>query len=58
MQLSISEPDYLTPLLNLADDTIYSYEGRFAEVDRVLAKNTGTLTIRALLDNPNDLLSH
>ena len=42
--------------LNLADDTVYPYDGRFAEVDRSLEANTGTLTFRALFDNPDNIL--
>ena len=42
--------------LNLADDTVYPYDGRFAEVDRSLEANTGTLTLRALFDNPDNIL--
>ena len=42
--------------LNLADDTVYPYDGRFAEVDRSLEANTGTLTFRTLFDNPDNIL--
>ena len=42
--------------LNLADDTVYPYDGRFAEVDSSLEANTGTLTLRALFDNPDNIL--
>ena len=42
--------------LTLADDTDYPYDGRFAEVDRSLDSNTGTLTFRALFDNPDNIL--
>lgn len=42
--------------LTLADGTIYPYDGHFAEADRELADNTGTLTLRTLFDNPDNLL--
>ena len=42
--------------LTLADGTIYPYDGRFAEADRALTDNTGTLTLRTLFDNPDNLL--
>ena len=42
--------------LILADDKIYPYEGRFAEADRALTDSTGTLVLRTLFDNPDNLL--
>ena len=42
--------------LTLADGKIYPYDGRFAEADRSLTSGTGTLTIRTLFDNPDNIL--
>ena len=42
--------------LTLADGSTYTHTGHFAEVDRSLAQSTGTLTIRALFDNPQHIL--
>lgn len=42
--------------LTLSDGSTYPLEGRIAEADRALATQTGTLTIKALFDNPNGLL--
>ena len=42
--------------LRLADGTSYPYEGQFAEYDRTLGNETGTLTIRTLFKNPEQLL--
>lgn len=51
-----SQPSRPIITLTLADDTVYPYDGRFAEVDRSLEANTGTLTLRALFDNPDNIL--
>ena len=42
--------------LMLADGSKYPYQGKFAEYDRTLGNETGTLTIRTLFKNPNGLL--
>ena len=42
--------------LTLADGSTYTHTGHFAEIDRSLAQSTGTLTIRALFDNPQHIL--
>ena len=42
--------------LKLADGSSYPYLGRFAEYDRTLGNETGTLTIRTLFKNPDQLL--
>lgn len=42
--------------LTLADGSSYPYQGQFAEYDRTLGNETGTLTIRTLFKNPNGLL--
>lgn len=42
--------------LTLADGSSYPYEGEFAEYDRTLGNETGTLTIRTLFRNPEQLL--
>ena len=68
----MAEPEYLklantavdrgqaAPLENLSivlsDGTTYDLPGRIAEVNRALTANTGTLTIKALFDNPNRVL--
>ena len=53
---SSHQGNLLTISLSLADGTIYPYDGRFAEADRALTDNTGTLTMRTLFANPNNLL--
>ncbi len=71
-QFSISESDYLkfmslrqnqtgkagnlTVSLTLSDGSQYPIDGRIVETDRALADQTGTLTMKALFDNPNGLL--
>ena len=42
--------------LTLSDGTVYPLDGRIVQSDRALAQNTGTLTVKALFDNPNGLL--
>lgn len=42
--------------LTLADGSKYPYPGEFAEYDRTLGNETGTLTIRTLFQNPDGLL--
>lgn len=69
-QFSISESDYLKFMNNaqngmggaakvnitLSDGTEYPIAGQIVQSDRALAENTGTLTVKALFDNPNGLL--
>lgn len=72
VEFSIAEPEYLklanaavergeaAPLENLsivlADGSTYQLPGRITEVNRALSNNTGTLTVKALFDNPNRVL--
>ena len=42
--------------LTLSDGTEYPLTGVIAESDRALSDNTGTLTLKALFDNPNGVL--
>ena len=42
--------------LTLADGSSYPYYGEFAEYDRTLGNETGTLTIRTIFKNPDSLL--
>lgn len=42
--------------LTLSDGTVYKYKGTVEQVDRALSSNTGTLTIKAVFDNPDGLL--
>ena len=70
-QFSISETDFLKfsnvqnmqrgdsrihVSLTLSDGSVYPYEGFIAESDRALGDSTGTLTVKALFDNPNGAL--
>ncbi len=70
-QFSISESDYLkfsnyasqngngispTVSITLSDGTQYPVEGKIVQMDRALSSNTGTLTVKALFDNPDGLL--
>lgn len=69
-QFSISETDYLkfmnrtssttggagTVSITLSDGTEYPLTGQIVQSDRALADNTGTLTVKALFDNPEGLL--
>jgi len=43
-------------MLTLADGSRYPYLGEFAEYDRTLGNETGTLTIRTIFKNPDGLL--
>ena len=69
VQFAVSEQEYLRLSrqeenpnahfrisLTLADGSRYPYRGEFAEYDRTLGKETGTLTIRTIFSNPNSLL--
>ncbi len=51
-----SHPPQFTISLTLADGSIYPYKGEFAEYDRTLGKETGTLIIRTIFKNPDSLL--
>lgn len=42
--------------LTLADGSSYPYNGRFAEYDRTMGNETGSLTIRTIFNNPQGLL--
>ena len=42
--------------LTLADGSSYPYNGEFAEYDRTMGNETGTLTIRTIFKNPDGLL--
>ena len=50
-----AQPDFKISL-TLADGSIYPYQGEFAEFDRTLGNETGTLTIRTIFKNPEGLL--
>lgn len=70
VKFSMAEPEYLklsaaqsengAALDNLnivlSDGTQYELKGRVAEVNRGISDNTGTLTIKALFDNPKRFL--
>ena len=72
VQFSISETDYLKVMnlqnmskgtshpmdvsITLSDGTVYPLTGRIAEADRALTDKTGSLTIKAIFDNPQHLL--
>ena len=69
VQFAVSEQEYLRLSrkeedpnahfrisLTLADGSRYPYRGEFAEYDRTLGKETGTLTIRTIFRNPDALL--
>ena len=48
--------DGATVSITLSDGTQYPLDGRIVESDRALTQNTGTLTVKALFDNPDGLL--
>ena len=50
-----AEPDWKITL-TLADGSSYPYPGHFAEFDRTLGSETGTLTVRTIFQNPQTLL--
>lgn len=50
-----AQPDFKISL-TLADGSSYPYQGEFAEFDRTLGNETGTLTIRTIFKNPDGLL--
>jgi membrane fusion protein (multidrug efflux system) len=70
VRFSVSESDYLDMLkgntdngtqlrditLTLADGSEYPYRGYVDQVDRSVSDTTGTLTLKAVFDNPNNLL--
>ena len=69
VQFAVSEQEYLRLSrqeenpnahfrisLTLADGSSYPYYGEFAEYDRTMGNETGTLTIRTLFKNPEALL--
>ena len=49
------DPDFKISL-TLADGSSYPYYGEFAEYDRTMGNETGTLTIRTIFRNPDGLL--
>ena len=70
-QFNVSETDYLEYMnavmqsgeqtrpivtITLSDGTQYPLEGELVESDRSLSQNTGTLTMKAIFDNPNGAL--
>ena len=70
-QFNVSETDYLSYMnaalqsdakekpvvtITLSDGTQYPLEGEIVESDRSLSENTGTLTMKAIFDNPNGML--
>ena len=64
VQFAVSEQEYLRLArgssfkisLTLADGSRYPYQGEFAEYDRTMGNETGTLIIRTLFKNPERLL--
>ncbi len=50
-----AEPNWKISL-TLADGSSYPYRGHFAEFDRTLGNETGTLTVRTIFENPKGLL--
>lgn len=50
-----SQPNFRISL-TLADGSKYPYPGQFAEYDRTMGNETGTLTIRTIFKNPEGLL--
>ena len=70
-KFNVSETDYLSYMgammqngnrlkpvvtITLSDGTQYPLEGEIVESDRALTENTGTLTMKALFNNPNGML--
>ena len=53
---SNDDPPNFKISLTLADGSHYPYNGQFAEYDRTMGNETGTLTIRAIFRNPEYLL--
>jgi membrane fusion protein (multidrug efflux system) len=69
VQFSVSENEYLQTIaasqqngnmdniqLSLSDGKAYELPGRMAAADRAMADNTGTLTLKAIFDNPSGML--
>ena len=52
-QGSLTTPDVT---LTLSDGSKYPIGGQLVQADRALSGNTGTLTVKALFENPDDLL--
>lgn len=51
-----SEPSNLMVDIKLSNGMEYPIQGRLVAADRSLAENTGTLTVRAVVDNPSGAL--
>ena len=69
VQFSVSENEYLQMIassqqngnmdniqLSLSDGKTYELPGQMAAADRAMADNTGTLTLKAIFDNPSGML--
>lgn len=72
VQFSISETEYLkfmdlhnlnkgkmtdaTVSITLSNGQLYPIQGRLVQADRALSENTGTLTVKALFENPKGIL--
>ena len=70
VEFSISEAEYLQMtkqgadgsnwgdhlLLRLSDGTMYPYEGRIAQVNHGMDGNSGSIIVKAVFDNPENLL--
>lgn len=52
---SVQAPNFKISL-TLADGSRYPYQGEFAEYDRTMGNETGSLTIRTIFKNPEGLL--
>ena len=53
---SPSEDDTVSVLLELADGSMYDIEGQIEFVDNKVDESTGTVTLRAVFDNPDEIL--
>ncbi len=51
-----NDENAVSVLLGLADGTQYETEGKIEFVDNKIDESTGTVTLRAIFDNPNELL--
>jgi membrane fusion protein (multidrug efflux system) len=52
----VSFSDVVVPRLRLSDGTVYPAQGRIDFVDNEIDARTGTIAVRAVFDNPGQLL--
>ncbi len=54
--LNANTPDRTDVTITLSDGKEYPISGKLVQADRALSENTGTLTVKAIFDNPEGVL--